>query len=408
MKDQTIRRILVFFLLISAVLVFVAVESVRNVDRSIASSDWVNHTHEVILEVNGVLSSLHAGDSAVLTYVMTGDPRSKAVCREVFGALAEDLEVAKADTRNEPAQHEEIVRLDALANKRVEFARALLAARQSNNAEAVHSLLAADEGVEATREIQSLVEKVTSEEMALLAARDQASYLQAATTRWTVWSGVIVDVLLLGGVAWLMRDDIAARRLAAETLREANEQLEEKVRVRTSELAAANETLRTDNLERSWANLALEHQLRYNQLIVNSINDLVFVLTKAMNISRINPAVVHLVGLEPEELINRPFSRVVRLVDENLGADAVLIDPNRPLASVVPMIEGSLGSDAPLVDPLTHALSEGRDIRDLPAVVEDKRGRKTLASLTLFPLRDRDKVVGGVAILQVAAAKSVL
>jgi hypothetical protein len=104
-------------------------------------------------------------------------------------------------------------------------------------------------------------------------------------------------------------------------------------------------------------------------------------------------------------LINRPFSRFVRLVDDDAEADTVPIDTGRPLAAVVPMVEGVLGSDGPLVDPLSHALIEGRDLRDLPAVVEDKRGRRTLVSLTLFPLRDRDKVVGGVAIVQVVAGK---
>jgi CHASE3 domain sensor protein len=415
MKDQTVSRILAFFLLISAVLVYVAYESVRNIDRSMASNDWVNHTHEVILEVNGVLSAVRAGDSAAHTYAMTGDPGSRAACREAFGILGgrldagelgEHLQVAEADTRNEPAQHEEIVRLISMAGKRADFARALIAARQSGNGESVRALLASDDGVEANREIQGMVKKLTAEEMALLADRDHASYVQADNTRKTVWSGVVIDFLLLGGVAWLIRDDIGSRRRAASILRDANEQLEARVRARTSELAATNERLRAENLERRWGNQALEHQLRYNHLIVNSISDLVFVLTKAMNISRINPAVVHLTGLEQEELINRPFSCVVQLLDDGPGADTVLLDPGPPLAAVVPMVGGILGTDGPLIDPLTHALAEGRDLRDLPAIVEDRRGRKTAASLTLYPLRDREKVVGGVAILQVAQEKA--
>jgi CHASE3 domain sensor protein len=408
MKDPTVRRIFSFFLLISAVLALGAAYSVRTINRSIASSDWVNHTHEVILEVNGVLSSLHAGDGAVLTYVMTGDARAKAVCREALADLDEHLEVAKALTRNEPAQYEEVLRLEALARRRAEFARTVMAARQSNNAETVRNLLAADEGLEATREVQRAVDKLTGEEMALLAERDQASYLQAQMTRWTVGTGVAVDFILLAGAAWLIWDDIAARRRAAGALQRANEQLEARVRERTAELASANERLRGENLERRWANQTLEHQLRYNQLIINSINDLVFVLTKAMNISRINPAVVHLVGMEASELINRPLTSIVRLLDENLAADAALVDPSRPLAAVVPLVEGRVTADEPTVDPLSEALTEGRDLRDQPAIVEDRHGRKTIVRLTLFPLRDRDKVVGGIAILQVAAPKLML
>jgi CHASE3 domain sensor protein len=375
-KDQTIRRVLAFFLLISVVLLVVAIEAVRNINRSAASSDWVNHTHAVILEAEGLLSSVRAGDGAMRTYVMTGDARDQAACREAFAQVAEHIEVAKALTRNEPAQSQQMLQLEALAAKRADTVREILTARQLENAEAVRKLLAADNGGETVSEIQRKVEKLKADEMALLAERDTAAYAQAQTTRWTVWVGVILDVLLLAGAAWLIRDDLAARRQAATALQEANQQLDAKVRERTTELAAANAQLALENLERQWTNQSLEHQLRYNQLIINSINDLVFVLTKGTKISRINPAAVHLIGLEAADLINQPLSRFVQLVNES-------------------------GSKfAPLIDPIVIALKEGRDLRDQTAVLLDRRGRQTRVNFTLFPLRDRDKVVGGVVTLQ--------
>ena len=39
--EKTIRRILVFFILVIGVFIAVAVDSVRNINRSVASSDWV-------------------------------------------------------------------------------------------------------------------------------------------------------------------------------------------------------------------------------------------------------------------------------------------------------------------------------------------------------------------------------
>jgi len=370
--DRTVRRMLAFFLLICAVVVAVAVDSVRNINRSMASSDWVNHTHAVILEVNSIFSSVQAGNGAALTFLATGDRRSQAAGREAFSDLAEHLEVAKALTRHEPAQHDQIVALEALANRRAEFDRSILGSQP----EAARALVAADAGTDAIGEIQRLVEKLTEQEMGLLADRDRASYLQAQTTRWTVWSGVVLDVLLLGGAAWLIWDDIAARRRAAALLEEANTVLESKVKERTAELAAANEGLTTENLERRWINQALEHQLRYDQLIISSISDLVLVLTKAMNISRMNPAVVRVTGREPADLVHRPFSVLARLVD------------------------GSAAGNAPLVDPMAQALRDGQDLREQAALLEDKLGRKIPVRLALFPLRDKDKVVGGVVILQ--------
>jgi len=376
-RDKTVGRMLGVFLLISAVVIAVAVTSVRNINRSVASSDWVNHTHAVMLEVNSVFSSLQAANVAALTFVATGDGRTQAAGREAFSDLAEHLEVAKALTRQEPLQHEQIVHLEALANRRADFDRGVLGRPPPERPEAARALAAPDASAEAMDEIQRAVAKLTDQEMALLAERDRASFLQAQTTRWTVWSGVALDILLLGGAAWLIRDDIAARRLAAATLEEANNQLETKVRERTAELAAANEGLTTENLERRWVNQALEHQLRYDQLIISSISDMVLVVTKALNISRINPAVVRLTGREAQELIHRPVSAIARLTERAGGAEALLLDP------------------------LAQALAEGHDLREQAAMLEDKLGRKIPVRLALFPLRDRDKVVGGVVILQV-------
>lgn len=376
MKDKTIRRVVAFFLLISAVLVVLAVQAVRNINRSVASSDWVNHTHAVIDEAGALSAALYVGDGTLHTYVLTGDARDLAACREALSNVAEHLEITKALTREEPAQHEQIIQLESQVNQRAGFFEGVLAARQAGTTETVRAMLAADTGATPLREIQRKIEKLKNEELALLTERDNASFLQAQTTRWIVWTGVVVDMLLLGGVAWLIRDDLAARQRVTGALQAANEQLEVRVRDRTAELAAANARLSGENLERQWANQALEHQLRYNQLIVDSINDLVFVLTKAMNISRVNPAVIHLTGLEPAELINQPLSRVVRLTAPR-------------------------GADAPLRDPIAQALKDGRDLREQAAIIEDKRGRQTPVRFSLFPLRDRDKVVGGIVTLQI-------
>jgi len=378
LHEKLIRRILACFFLIFAILVFVATVAVRNVSRSVAASDWVNHTQAVILEVQEILSAAQAGDAALRTYVMTGEARDLADSRDAFARLSEHVEVARALTRLEPGPHRQIVRLAALADGRAAFAREAQTARQSAGPESARALLTADPEASALGEIRRGVERLKSEQMALLAERDRAAYLQAQATRWTVWSGVAINFLLLGGAAWLIRDDIATRRRLARTLEEANAQLERRVRERTAELTAANAQLSTDLLERRWSNQALEHQLRYNEHIVNSINDLVFVLTKAMKISRINPAVVHLTGFEAPELIDLPLSRVVHLP----------ADQQKPAT--------------PPIDRLARALKDGHDLRNLAAVVTNKGGHTLPARLTLVPLRDQDKVVGGVAILQVS------
>jgi CHASE3 domain sensor protein len=380
MREKAFGWILAFFFVITAILIVVGVQAVRSINRSVTTSDWVNHTHAVVLETEELRGSLYLASDAWSRYLLTNEPRDLAACREALSNLTDHLEIIEALTRREPVQYEEIKQLESQVNRRADFIQGVVAARQNGKAGAAGAMLSDDAGGTAVRDIERQLEKLKNEELTLLTERDSASYLQAQTTRWTVWTGVMLDVLILGGVAILIRDDLAARRRVAAALKEANDQLEVRVRERTAELSSANEQLSAENLERQWANQAIEHQLRYNQVIIDSIHDSVIVITKTMKISRVNSALVHLTGQEPTELTNQPLSRIVRLV----AADA--------------------GTASPMLDPVLHALKEGRDLRDEPAIVEDKRGRQTSVRFSLIPLRDRNKIVGGIVTLQHALA----
>jgi CHASE3 domain sensor protein len=356
------------------VLAAVGAAAVLAISRSIASADWVNHTHAVILEVHEIATAIQTGDGAAVTYVQTQNSASRAASRAALADLAEHLAVAKALTRYEPSQHQQILALEALTLARADLDREII---DRDDAAATRALLGPDGGTGTMAEIRRIAFKLNEEEATLLDTRDRAAFRQAATIRWTVWAGVIVDIFLLAGCAWVIADGIRARRVAALALVEANAQLEAKVAERTVDLAAANRKLSTDILERDWANQALEHQVRYNQVIINGVADLTFVLTRAMNISRINPAVIRLTGRDTIELMNQPLASVVRLTEP-------------------------AGSQGPaLVEPMRRALTDGYDLRDQPAEVEDKLGRKIPVILSLFPLRDQDKVIGGVAILHI-------
>lgn len=378
MNDNTLRRVVLLLVVGAAVFAGVAIQAVRNVNRSVATSDWVNHTHATMLEAEALRAELHRAESALRAYVGTGNVRDAAVWREAQAKIEEHLEVGLALTKGEPASHQLFTELATLAQARATSAAKVVDARRSGDADALRTALRQDVAGEGLGEIQGKVQRIRSGQMALLAERDRAAYLQAQSTRWTVWSGVGLGLALLGLAGWLVRDDIAARRRAAAALSEANERLETRVQERTAALADTNARLTTENLERQWANYALEHQLRYSQLIVDSISDLVFVVTKVLNVSRVNPAVVHMTGLQPPELINRPLAQVVQLAG----------DP----------------PDERLVNPVQQALRDGRDLRNFPTSIRDKRGRSIPAELTLLPLRDADKVVGGVVTLHVKTA----
>lgn len=369
-----LRRIIGFFAVIASVLVGVALFALRTVDRAAANSDWVNHTHAVILESQGLRTQLVAGDASFRAFLLTGDAREQAAARSALAEVEEHLEILRALGRGEAERGVDLTELARLTTARLELV-ADLVARRGRGAETPAALVAADLNSGISSEIQRRVDKLKEQQMALLAGRDTASYLQAQQTRWLVWAGVMLDVFLLGGVVWLIRHDLETQRRAVVALETANRELDAKVGERTAELLAANDALLLENVERRWTSQALEHQLRYDRLIIDSINDLVLVLTKAMNISRVNPAALRVTGFGAPDVISRPLDSILEL------------QPERP------------EDPAPRAEQMAYALKAGREVHGVGLLRRKESGRVAVR-VTLCPLRDGDNVVGGIVILE--------
>jgi CHASE3 domain sensor protein len=384
MKETLEKRVVGLFVLMLAILAYVAWSSVHNIKENIRSNDWVNHTHDVIIHAGEILSYLHAGDAGLRTYLITGDQRDKQGYqnaystmeqgyRGAYNKMVEILSQAQALTRTgaeEEALRHRFLDLQILISNRIDIARNLVSNRDNGGLEAVRQQFKAHPEIESIYKIEKSVNNIIETENGLLRERDTQQLLRAQAVKTTVYTGLGVNFVLLALVVWLMRDDLAARRKAEEALQEANVQLEAKVQERTAELVKTNQSLKQENLERRWSYQALDHQLRYNQLIINSIAELVFVISRALNISRINPAVVHETNWEPQELISQSIERVLQFPPDPAGGAS----PN----------------------PLSAAMREGRQLQDRAANMLTRSGRIIPVHYTLIPLHDQDKIVGGV------------
>lgn len=368
-KETILRRVHALFLVMLAVTLAVAFAAVRTIDRAQGSSDWVNQTHGLIYELDGMAGGLRAGEGRLRTFALTGDADDLAAARADLGAVLDHLAVARAVLKDEPGAATTFEGLERIARQRLELADAIEAARAGAPSAELAALLRRDAADASTAEFLREVERLRTRQFELLSDRDRDSYRQAHDTRWIVGAGAAANFLLAIGVAWLVRDDVANRRRMTAALQEANESLEQRVRERTAELSATNRRLLAENRARQWTNLSQEHQLRYNQLIVNSVGDLVFVLTKALTVTRINPAVVHATGLDEGAVLGQPLAGLVGFAGAG-GAEAV-----------------------------ERALRDGRELT-VAARLAGRDGAAHDGTVTVVPLRDQDQVVGGIAIVR--------
>lgn len=371
MKNNIVNVVIAAFGVMLVLLGIVAVSAVTNIRRSMEASDWVNHTHAVMLETDAVVSFLHAGEASLRNYLLTGDKRDQAAYRSRYNEMVEHLEAAKALTRHEPGSREQILKIEEFIVNRIDLARDVVRVYEKEERDAALEKLRADAGSIDLAEIQLVARKLAEKQKDLLRQRDKNAYLQAQTTRWTVWSGLGLSFLMMVFLGWMIRDDIAARRKAAAALEEANVILEQKVLERTAELVKANEQLRKENLEWQWSEQAMVHQMRYSDLIIDSIDDHIFVISKALNINRVNPRVVHTTGYPMSEIVGSPLSRILSIPEPTVG------DPAAPRRFI-------------------EAVNEGREIIDRRGSLLCKNGSVISIRFNMVPLFDQNKAIGSV------------
>ena len=114
------RRVLACFGLILAVLVLVVGVSLNNLNRTVTSSDWVNHTHALITELDTLQPTLAAAEGGLSRFLVTADQRDHSAYQDKFAELGEHTDVAIALTAGSPAEQQQFQQIALLLAKRAE------------------------------------------------------------------------------------------------------------------------------------------------------------------------------------------------------------------------------------------------------------------------------------------------
>lgn len=185
-------------------------------------------------------------------------------------------------------------------------------------------------------------------------------------------SAITGDGKIIGAMA--LAEDITMYRLAQDSLRQAHDELEKRVKERTIELEKINNVLKTQIMERKQIEEALlqsEGNLRtrvsYLNTLINSLNELFFTFDTDGFINFANHRSVEVLGFNSDELIG---IRLLDMVPEN--AKVVLEEVRACLAN---------GKDAFYDIPFLH-----------------KNGSERLIRLNGSAIVEEEKVTGGMAL----------
>ncbi len=243
--------------------------AIRNLDTA---NNWVNHTNQVLDEIDALPSFTKDVISGARGYVITGNKNYLNVYTFAVGQIEPHLQTLLDLTRDNPDQHRRAEELRGLLQDEIEIQKEIVATREAGGTEA-QEISFLDRGRRTMDSVRALAAQMKGVETQLLTARLEEAEKLSQRVQFSIFvmSGL---VLLLGGISYYVaRRDQLAREGAARVLLES----EEKTRLILNSMA---EGIYTIDLEGkcTGCNPAFLRMLKYQdeaQLLGRNMHELV-------------------------------------------------------------------------------------------------------------------------------------
>ena len=280
-KSSTNRTVQFAFGSAIAILLIVGGLSYRSVVASRESSGWVQHTHEVLENLQELQFAMESVASSIRGYSLTGDERYLDPYRVAKLGLAKYAAAVSDLTRDNPEQQRRIPILEKLAAGRIERAEILIDLRRTRGAEAAAETTRNGPGLQIMSEYRAVIGQMQDEEQRLLALRNADMERSLSRTKIILILGTILGLSITGAAGWLVQRDNARRRIAEEALQES--------------------------------------ERKYRTLIQGIKDYAIYMLGPQGEIRTWNPGAERMTGCAYEEVVGQNFSRFFPAEDVRLG-----------------------------------------------------------------------------------------
>ncbi|HEX8202333.1 MAG TPA: CHASE3 domain-containing protein, partial [Isosphaeraceae bacterium] len=315
------------YVLVLAALVANGVVTYHNV-RTIDSSDrWIDHTREVIIELERAASTLKDAETGQRGFLLTGDEDYLEPFRAATARMDVTLDHLAALTADNPSQQRRIAELKRLKAAKMEELRRTIALRAEVGLEAALAVVRTDRGRQVMDQARQVVVAMAEEEDLLLAQRRDWS---RSATRRAIGTFALATGLVLGMLAVVF---ILKRREDFEQERSAEE-------LRRSE---------------AWLHTTLA-----------SIGDAVIATDERGRIRFLNPLAETMTGWRTTEAVGQPLARVFKILNEHSRQEV-----DDPVDKVL-----RTGTDVGLANHTILVARDGteRPIEDSAAPIKDPGG----------------------------------
>ncbi|MDB4938121.1 MAG: hypothetical protein JWP87_5093 [Labilithrix sp.] len=208
-----------------ALLMFVEYIGRRSAEALVETAGWVEHTHEVIEELDGLLIATVDAETGRRGYALTRDESLLVPYRDAAARAAAHQKRARALTADNPDQSRRLAALEPHVDARLQLLDKAVAAQRAAGHEPQRVANDTLRGHEEMDRVRAGIAELVAEERRLLAERQLRTNQQMTQARWIQLGGSALGVGLLLLVVIRLRRAIVLREESAQLARKNEENL---------------------------------------------------------------------------------------------------------------------------------------------------------------------------------------
>src|ERR1700722_9225829 len=171
MKPLLNRKMQLAFGFSIALLLVVGAISYHGIGLSDESNRWVQHTYEVLENLDDLLLTMQTAESSYRGFLITGNERFLEPYRDNMARSQEEETVVRNSTADNPGQQIRLAALEMLTVQSVQYAETAIDLRRTKGLGAAVDFIQSAESARLVDEYKDEIRNMQNEEMRLLALR---------------------------------------------------------------------------------------------------------------------------------------------------------------------------------------------------------------------------------------------